>query len=241
MINRQSKLSVILSNWTGTLYPMYVAARVCYSKNGFKGIAVPESEEAMGIWLRDKVLSRGHFSIIEQIDFQFAISGISRACSHQLVRHRIASYAQQSQRYVDKADFCYITPHIIKDSNAANLKYEKIMEYLGKEYEELQQILHNEYPELNNETVNQDARFVLPNSCETEIVMKVNGRELIEMCKHRLCSRAQWEIREMFEQIREEVQKAVPIIFDNLGPTCRWQKCKEGGCKKIEKCAKGWK
>ena len=241
MSERKTKMSVKLSYWTGSLYPAYVAARVCYSKDGFKGIKSLESEEAMGVWLRDRVLSRGHFSIIEQLDFQFIISGISRACSHQLVRHRIASYAQQSQRYVDKADFKYITPHIIENSKRANEKYDKIMEILGEKYEELQDILHIEYPELKNEAINQDARFILPNACETEITMKVNGRELTEMCKHRLCGRAQWEIREMFELIRKEVQMVVPVIFDNLGPTCRWQKCREGGCEHMEHTSADWK
>ena len=241
MFERKAKMSVTLTHWTGSLYPAFIAARVCYSKDGFKGIKPLKTEEAMGIWLRDKVLSRGHMSIIEQLDFQFIISGISRACSHQLVRHRIASYAQQSQRYVNKADFKYVTPHIIEDSARANTKYMQIMESLGKGYEELQNILCEEYPDLLGEKINQDARFILPNACETEITMKVNGRELIEMCKHRLCGRAQWEIREMFWLIREEVQKAVPIIFDNLGPTCRWQKCKEGGCKIMEPASEGWK
>jgi len=238
--NREVSLDVRLIHWTGSLFPAYAAARVCYSKNGIAGIAPLESERAMGEWLRERVLSRGHWSIIEHLDFHFGIRGISRACSHQLVRHRLASYAQQSQRYVDKADFRYVVPQIVRDCPEALDLYRATMEELGDRYEQLQQLLHAAHPGLNNEAVNQDARFILPNACETEIIMKVNGRQLIEMSRKRLCSHAQWEIRAMFERIRELVQAEVPVIFDNLGPDCAWGKCSEGGCATPSRKAAGW-
>jgi len=227
---REVSVDVQLIHWTGSLYPAYAAARICYSKTGFAGVKPLESEQAMGEWLRDKVLSRHHWGILEHLDFHFHIRGISRACSHQLVRHRLASYAQQSQRYVDKGDFRYIVPDTIRNCPEALALYRRVMADLGDSYEQLQALLHTAYPNLGNEDINQDARFVLPNACETELVMKVNGRQLIEIAQKRLCSRAQWEIRALFEKIRALVQAEVPVIFDNLGPNCAWGTCHEGGC-----------
>jgi thymidylate synthase (FAD) len=229
-IARETTLSVRLLHWTGTLYPAFAAARLCYSKGGFDAIVVPETEQAMGEWLRDKVLSREHWGILEHLDFSFAISGISRACSHQLVRHRIASYAQQSQRYVDKADFRYIVPPHVAANPEALALYRRTMDELGERYEQLQELLRATFPEASKESVNEDARFVLPNACETELVMKTNGRQLLEIMRKRLCSRAQWEIRALFVEMRRLLQAEVPVVFDNLGPSCAWGACHEGGC-----------
>ncbi len=228
--DREAKLEVRLVSWTGSLFPAYAAARVCYSKAGIAGIKPLESEKAMGEWLRDHVLARHHWGIIEHLSFQFAIRGISRACSHQLVRHRIASYAQQSQRYVEKANFRYVVPESIRECPEALTLFRETMDDLGERYERLQTLLHATNPDANNEAVNQDARFVLPNACETEIIMSVNGRQLVEIMRKRLCIRAQWEIRALFERMREILQSTVPVIFDNLGPDCAWGKCHEGGC-----------
>lgn len=228
---REVRVDVRLLHWTGSLFPAYAAARICYSKAGYAGIKPLESEQAMGEWLRDRVLSRHHWGILEHLDFHFVIRGISRACSHQLVRHRLASYAQQSQRYVDKGDFHYIVPDSIRNNPEALALYRQTMDELGTRYEQLQALLHGAYPDLANEDVNQDARFVLPNACETEMVMKLNGRQVIEIAQKRLCSRAQWEIRALFEQIRALLQAEVPVIFDNLGPSCAWETCHEGGCR----------
>jgi thymidylate synthase (FAD) len=228
--DRETSLDVRLIHWTGSLFPAYAAARVCYSKLGVEGIAPLESDEAMGIWLRDRVLSRGHWGILEHLDFQFAIRGISRACSHQLVRHRIASYAQQSQRYVDKAAFRYVVPESMRQCPEALDLFRETMNLLGDRYEQMQQLLHQAYPDESKEAVNQDARFILPNACETEMIMTVNGRQLLEISRKRLCSRAQWEIRALFERIRDLVQATVPVVFDNLGPDCAWDRCHEGGC-----------
>ncbi|HEX2951911.1 MAG TPA: FAD-dependent thymidylate synthase [Armatimonadota bacterium] len=240
MLNREVALDVRLIHWTGTLFPAYAAARVCYSKAGYAGIKPLESERAMGEWLRDHVLARGHWSIIEQLDFNFIIRGISRACSHQLVRHRLASYAQQSQRYVDKADFRYVVPESIRECPEAYALYQDTMRDLGERYEQLQELMRAAHPDFSKESVNQDARFILPNACETEIVMKINARQVLEMSRKRLCSRAQWEIRAMFEKIREILQAEVPVIFDNLGADCAWGKCREGGCPQTYKTTPGW-
>ena len=238
--DRETTLDVQLVHWTGSLFPAYAAARICYSKTGFAGIQPLESEQAMGEWLRDRVLTRGHWSIIEHLNFHFAIRGISRACSHQLVRHRIASYAQQSQRYVEKADFHYVVPEIVRESPEALAHYRETMALLGARYEELQALLHAAYPAFRNEQVNQDARFVLPNACETEMMMSINGRQALEMSRKRLCSHAQWEIRALFTRIRALLQQAVPVVFDNLGPDCAWSPCHEGGCAQAYKKAAEW-
>jgi thymidylate synthase (FAD) len=228
--DREAALDVQLVHWTGSLFPAYAAARICYSKTGYAGIKPLASEQAMGEWLRDRVLCRGHWSIIEQLDFQFAIRGISRACSHQLVRHRLASYAQQSQRYVEKSDFRYIVPEIIRNCPEALALFRDTMSQLGERYEQLQTLLHTAYPQFTNEQVNQDARFVLPNACETEMMMTINGRQVLEMSRKRLCSHAQWEIRALFARMRDILQATVPVVFDNLGPDCAWGPCHEGGC-----------
>ncbi|HEY3377986.1 MAG TPA: FAD-dependent thymidylate synthase [Armatimonadota bacterium] len=228
--DHEAILDVRLLHWTGSLFPAYAAARVCYSKAGYAGITPLASETAMGEWLRDRVLSRGHWGIIEHLDFHFVIRGISRACSHQLVRHRLASFAQQSQRYVDKADFRYVVPTTIRDCPEALALFRQTMTELGERYEAMQTLLHGAYPDFANEAVNQDARFLLPNACETEIVMKLNGRQVLEISRKRLCSRAQWEIRALFARMRELLQAEVPVIFDNLGADCAWDKCHEGGC-----------
>lgn len=228
--DREATLDVRLLHWTGTLFPAYAAARICYSKAGYAGITPLDSETAMGEWLRDKVLSRQHWGILEHLDFHFVIRGISRACSHQLVRHRLASFAQQSQRYVEKADFRYVVPESIAAVPAALARFRQAMEDLGAVYEEVEGLLAEAHPELSREAIRQDARFVLPNACETEMVMKINGRQVMEISRKRLCSRAQWEIRALFVRMRDLVQASVPVIFENLGPDCAWGKCHEGGC-----------
>lgn len=227
---RETSLDVRLLHWTGSLFPAYAAARICYSKAGYAGVTPLESEQAMGEWLRDRVLSRHHWGMMEHLDFHFVIRGISRACSHQLVRHRLASYAQQSQRYVDKGDFHYIVPESIRRQPEALALFHQTMQELGDRYEQLQTLLKAANPEAISERINEDARFLLPNACETEIVMKMNGRQLLEISRKRLCSRAQWEIRALFVEMRRLVQAQVPVIFDNLGPDCAWGQCHEGGC-----------
>jgi thymidylate synthase (FAD) len=228
--SRETSLHVELVHWTGTLYPAYAAARICYSKGGFAAVKPLESEAAMGEWLRDRVLKRGHWGILEHLNFSFAIRGISRACSHQLVRHRIASYAQQSQRYVDKAEFRYIVPERVRACPEALARFRGIMDGLMADYGALQALLHEADPAANAEKINEDARFILPNACETELVMSLNARQLLEISKKRLCSRAQWEIRALFRAMRVLVQAEVPVVFDNLGAECAWGPCHEGGC-----------
>lgn len=156
-----------------------------------------------------KVIKAGHHSVIEHASFTFSIKGISRACSHQLVRHRIASYSQQSQRYVELGDASYVTPPTI-DGSAANEIFKQAMMGAFSSY---QLLLKNNIPV-------EDARFVLPNATKTNIVVTMNARELLHFFSLRCCSRAQWEIRELANLMLAEARKATPTLFEKAGASC---------------------
>lgn len=175
----------------------------------------------------DSVLASGHESPIEHINFTFAVSGISRALSHQLVRHRIGcSYAQQSQRYVDAAGFMYIMPPHVAAIPEARDRFIRAMEEASHAYDDIQAIL-NEHGHVK--TANEDARFVLPNACETRIVFTMNARSLLHFLGLRCCKRAQWEIQAMARQCLTLAKEAVPALFTYAGAKChRTGYCDEG-------------
>lgn len=152
----------------------------------------------------------GHYAVLEFADFTFHIEGISRALSHQLVRHRLASYAQRSQRYCSEDGFDYVTPSTIIKNKEALTEYRSFMANCRRLYSELQSL----------GIPNEDARFILPNACETQIEVKMNLRELIHFMNERLCIRAQWEIRELAEKMRNEVIKTFPELKPYLVPKC---------------------
>lgn len=158
----------------------------------------------------------GHHSVFEHIYFTFKIEGISRACSHQLVRHRHCSFTQRSQRYCSEGDFGFVIPPSLDSSYEAD-EFENIMLRLQERYENLQKSIPNE-----------DARYVLPNACETSLFLSCNLRELIHMSNERLCLRAQWEIRELMKQM---VSCVDPALHFMLVP-----KCKSGRIVCHEKC-----
>lgn len=181
-------------------------------------------------------LESGHESVAEHAVFTFAIEGISRACSHQLVRHRMASYSQQSQRYVKMDGFEYVIPESIKNSETiwrneyvcdeiSTLEwYEKLMSELSEQYDLL---VKAGIPE-------EDARYILPNACCTNIVVSMNGRELRHFFKLRCCERAQWEIRELANLMLEKVKEVAPILFDKAGASC----VATGRCPEKRSCGK---
>lgn len=138
----------------------------------------------------------GHHSVLEFADFTFHIEGVSRALLAQLTRHRVASYAVRSQRYCEESDFEYVVPSTIANNQQAFTEYQRLMNFIRVTYKELQ-----EYG-----IPNEDARFVLPNACETVIEVKMNGRELIHAMNERLCKRAQWEIRDLFILMKAAVR-----------------------------------
>ncbi|MBI4744235.1 MAG: FAD-dependent thymidylate synthase [Actinobacteria bacterium] len=194
------------------------AARLCYAPIGadqlFDKLTKKEIRKLLNF-----LIESGHHSAIEHAVFTFAIEGISRACSHQLVRHRLASYSQQSQRYVkflDKLEF--VVPKDIK--RKPNLR---------KLYEEINEKAFEGYKKLIEEGVNpEDARYLLPNAAETKIVVTMNARELFHFFTLRCCDRAQWEIRDLANKMLKEAKKIAPIIFEDAGPACLRGPCPEG-------------
>lgn len=155
-------------------------------------------------------IKSGHTSVTEFCDFTFHIEGVSRALSHQLVRHRLASYAQRSQRYCNEDGFDYVTPKSIESNQSAIVIYKHIMETLDFNYGLLQEI----------GIPNEDARMILPNACETQIEVKMNLRTLMNFMNERLCTCAQWEIRNLAWEMRKQVLLQVPELDDYLVPKC---------------------
>lgn len=152
----------------------------------------------------------GHHSVLEFADFTFHIEGVSRALSHQLVRHRLASYAQRSQRYCGENNFDYVTPASIKSNTAAFEEYTELMYAIKDIYRVLQEL----------GVPNEDARYVLPNACETVIEVKMNFRTLIHFMNERLCTRAQWEIRQMALLMKRCIEEQYPELAKYLVPKC---------------------
>lgn len=168
------------------------------------------------------IIRSGHLSTLEHASFTFAIEGISRVTSHQLVRHRVASYTQQSQRYVSMKEANYITPAAIINKKAFESKYRDMVEQCYRLYTEM----------IDGGVPVEDARYVLPGAVETKMVMTMNARELLHACSLRLCLRAQWEIVELFENIRVEVEKVSPRLAAELKPKCY----RLGYCDEAESC-----
>lgn len=195
-----------------------MSARLCYSAIGAAQLEEKISDEQAANLVR-KLVSMGHFSTLEHVTFTFAIEGVSRVLTHQLVRHRIASYSQQSQRYVKEHNFETITPITISKNPEAKAKFEKLMVEI--------QDLYNEFTEMGIPA--EDARYILPNAAETKIVCTFNARSLLNFFSLRCCTRAQWEIRALANKMLDECKKVAPVIFENAGPTCVSQGvCHEG-------------
>lgn len=217
---------VLLSHTPEPEKTVSAAARLCYSKVNIEDITVRTTRENQGAFLR-KLTESGHLSPVEHASFSFAIEGISRACSHQLVRHRLASYSQQSQRYVNPGNsFNYIIPPSIKEDDELRICFEKAMEEARKAYIKLNEMLSMKGN--SHEAAQEDARFVLPNAMETRIIMTMNARELLHFFSQRLCNRAQWEIRALALAMLKLVVPVAPSLFRKAGPHCIDGKCPEG-------------
>ena len=152
----------------------------------------------------------GHHSVLEFAEFTFKITGVSRALTHQLVRHRCASYAQRSQRYCKENGFKYVTPESIKKNSDLLYLYEMLMNQIKLMYNTL----------ILSDIPNEDARYILPNACETEICVKMNLRELIHFCNERLCTCAQWEIRQLARKMKDCIESVSPECAKYLVPKC---------------------
>ncbi len=238
-----TKLKVNLLRYTPDSEKLIAsAAKLCYSAVGVDKIEDKLTEESTNKFL-DMLMGMGHESPIEHVSFTFAVEGISRVLTHQLVRHRIGcSYSQQSQRYVKLKQFEYIVPPAIESIPDAKEKFIKAMEDDQRYYDELTEILFKTHYKANIESGYdekqakrlaekksiEDARYVFPNACETKIVFTMNARALSNFFKHRCCNRAQWEIRELAVEMLRQVKKVTPTLFKYTGPNCLNNPCPEG-------------
>ena len=209
------KIDVIPFNTDETINKIYTACRTCYSAGTPQEQYVKAQETDLEKkWkLINHVIRSGHHSTLEHVSFTFLISGVSRALSHQLVRHRIGiCYSQQSQRYCtyDKG-FEFVVPPSIKKNEEAHKKFLEIMQTLNHAYLDLA---------ITHHIPAEDARMVLPNACCTNLTVTVNLRELIHLTDERTCSCAQWEIRQMAQQMAKLIYKEIPELKEYLGPKC---------------------
>ena len=193
------------------LKTIYTACRTCYSADSPYEIYKSTDDEEKMLKLISRVISSGHYSTIEHIQVSFAISNVSRACTHQLVRHRHMSFSQKSQRYVkEKGQFDYIIPPTIERNPELKAKFEVFMGEISNKYQEF----------VEAGIPAEDARFVLPNATASSMVASLNLREMIHLANLRLCTRAQYEIRTMVKAMCDELVKSEPWLKDYLVPKC---------------------
>lgn len=217
------------------------AAKLCYSQIGVEDISATLTPEKTADFIA-MLTEIGHESPIEHISFTFAIEGVSRSLLAQITRHRIASFSVRSQRYVKEGQFEYVIPPEIESHPEAKELFAKAMQQDQEIYDKLTDVLfNNHYQQLRNsgktdkeaksaaeKKAIEDARFVLPNACETKIVMTMNARSLLNFFRHRCCNRAQWEIKALADEMLKLVHEAAPNIFKNSGASCVKGACPEG-------------
>lgn len=194
------------------------SARICYRDVAAKELLQAE-EESLSRKLIAELFASGHMSAFEHVSFTFGIDGLSRVASHQLVRHRLASFSQQSQRYVSMSpdpEAVIIPPNIKANPNALRL-YSEAVRHSQETYRELCAM----------GIPKEDARFILPHGHSTRLIMTMNARELHHFFGLRLCRRAQWEIRELARKMLILCREKAPVIFDMAGPGCMFGKCNE--------------
>lgn len=223
----ESTLKVILLEHTPNPEALVaMAAKLCYSPVDIESLKERTATKDQTKFV-ERLMEMGHMSPIEHSSFTFAVEGISRACSHQLVRHRLASYSQQSQRYVsEEGGFDFVIPPSIKQDMELTLYFKDFINKAQEAYNHVVSRLNEKG--LKGEEANQDARFMLPNACETKIIITMNARELLHFFAQRCCNRAQWEIRSMAIEMLRLVTRTAPTIFRNAGPNCLKGRCPEG-------------
>ena len=209
------------------------AARLCYSAVGVDALLEAQTPEKNTKFVK-MLASLGHESPIEHVSFTFAIEGVSRSLLAQITRHRIASYSVQSQRYVRLDDFQFVIPPEIEADPASKELFLKAMKQQGEEYLALAASLQEKHTRAliaqgldeksaakkAEKMANEDARFVLPNACETKMVVTMNARSLKNFFSLRCCNRAQWEIRALAEAMFRLVYPIAPALFSSAGPSC---------------------
>ena len=263
---------ILLSHTPNPEKIIAASAKLCYSPSDVDGLLQNLTPESIETFI-NKLISLGHESPLEHCSFTFAIEGVSRSLTHQLVRHRLASYSQKSQRYVSEDQFDYIIPKSIESNPTAKKVYDQCMGNLQSNYEKLRDLIlndilikeygpedyvekdgsreyfsstldvYNEYVTNGAEeqkkeykkrlskhikTAIEDARYILPNACETKIIMTMNIRSLLHYFQERCCNRAQTEHRELAWALLEKCKDVSPLLFKNAGPSCIKGKCKEG-------------
>jgi thymidylate synthase (FAD) len=215
----QTKLKVKLLTHTPDADKLVAAAaKLCYAKADVDTLLDNLTAEKVEDFI-NRLADLSHESPIEHASYTFAVEGVSRALLAQLTRHRIASYSVQSQRYVDKGEFDYIVPPSIAANPETAEMFNKCMAMLDTYYSYFTAA----------GIPNEDARFVLPNACDTRIIFTMNARSLLNFFKLRCCHRAQWEIRAMADEMLKLCRKVSPVLFRHAGPSCAVTgKCSEG-------------
>ena len=199
------------------------AAKLCWSPSGAAEILDGLDESKTASFL-NKLREAGHLSPFEHASFTFAVENLSRVATHQLVRHRVASYSQQSQRYVAMNGNEVIIPPSIASNDEAVKVFSEAAKAAGIADEKL----------VSLGVPKEDARFILPHGGDTRIVVTMNARELHHFFALRLCRRAQWEIRELAREMLREARKASPMLFESAGPAC----VTSGKCHEAHPCGK---
>ena len=214
------------------------AAKLCYSSSDAASLLEGLTPQKTADFI-DMLSEIGHESPIEHASFTFAIEGVSRSFLAQITRHRIASYSVQSQRYVKKDNFEYIVPPAIEENDEAKRIFTETMKTLDENYRRLTALLTEQklagidaptpaQRKAAEKSAIEDARFVLPNACDTRMVVTMNARSLRHFFRLRCCNRAQWEIREVARQMLLLVRAVAPHLFAGAGPACLCGPCPEG-------------
>lgn len=215
----------LISKPLNMLKTVYTACRTCYSADYPINIYNSTDDEEKMLKLIERVISAGHYSTIEHIQITFAVSNVSRACTHQLVRHRHMSFSQKSQRYVkEKGQFDYIIPPTIEENPELKEKFILFMEYISNKYQEF----------IEAGIPAEDARAVLPNATASSLVASLNLREMIHLANLRLCSRAQYEIRLLVKSMCNALLAEEPWLKPYLVPKCD----KLGFCDEEKSCGR---
>ncbi len=216
-------MKVQLIKFTGNPdYSAALAARVCYSSLDISEISLSDDDVRK---LIKRILKSGHYSVLEHVSFTYALEGISRTATHQLVRHRLASYSQQSHRYTKIKENKFVTPPDIQNNKRADELYQKALKNAVEIYNKL----------IDMGIKREDARFVIPQGVSSNIMVTMNARELLHFFTLRCCVRAQWEIREAAVEMLKLARKEAPVIFEDAGPSCVRGRCfEEHPCENIQ-------
>ncbi|MEG0770354.1 MAG: FAD-dependent thymidylate synthase [Clostridia bacterium] len=232
---------VLISHTPSPIKTVATAAKLCYSDSSVSATINGLTDDSAGKFV-DMLSEIGHESPIEHASFTFGIEGVSRSLLAQITRHRMASFSVKSQRYVNELDFKYVTPPAIENCPEALLAYNEAMEQDRLTYIKISKILtENHVRELMKNGMSEvnavkkaekmaieDARFILPNSCETQLIVTMNARSLKNFFLLRCCNRAQWEIHELADRMLSLVREVAPELFVKCGPACLTGPCPEG-------------